>query len=328
MHSSPLSAILLPEMPRQVKTGLAEKVLNGDVQAAARLISLLEDDAPEAFAELDRLYPSTGKACIIGVTGAPGVGKSTLADCLVGHFRRQGKTVGVIAIDPTSTRTGGALLGDRVRMQRHSADPGVFIRSLATRGWAGGLARAALSAVHVMDALGRDVVLVETVGSGQVETDIVRAADTALLVMAPGAGDDIQAMKAGSLETADIIVVNKADKAGADYLKGILESAIGMAGASDWRTPVLFTEATIEKGIDGLAETIWRHREFLEKSGGLARRRRQRLRLELLGAVEGRIKDMLHRLDEGEYLEKLMDDIQEGRKNPRAAAQEIIDQLK
>jgi LAO/AO transport system kinase len=315
-------------MPLQVKTGLAAKVLKGDVAAAARLISLIEDESPEAFAELDRLYPGRGKAYVVGVTGAPGVGKSTLVDGLIGHFRRQNKSVGVIAIDPTSVITGGALLGDRVRMQRHSADPGVFIRSLATRGWAGGLARAALGAIHVLDALGREIILVETVGSGQVEMDIVRAADTAVLVMAPGAGDEIQAMKAGILEAADIIVINKADQPGAESLKTVLESNVGMAAPSDWQPPVVLTQAVHDIGTADLAQVLSNHREYLSKSGGLNRRRRERARLELLGAVEGRIQDMIRQLDASEYLEKLVDDIQQGRKNPRTAAQEIIDRLK
>ena len=207
---------------------LAAAVLKGDVRAAARLITLIEDESPDALAALESLYPHTGKAYIVGVTGAPGVGKSTLTDSLIDVFRRQGKTIGVIAIDPTSALTGGALLGDRIRMQRHAADPAVFIRSLATRGWVGGLAKAALGAVHVMDAMGKDIILVETVGSGQVELDIVKAADTTLLVLAPGAGDEIQTMKAGILESADVIAINKADNEGADRLKADLEAMLAM----------------------------------------------------------------------------------------------------
>jgi LAO/AO transport system kinase len=315
-------------MPRQVKTGLAARVLKGDVQAAARLISLIEDGAVEAFAELDKLCLHGGRAHIIGVTGPPGAGKSTLIDALVGQFRRQGKTVGVIAIDPTSVRTGGALLGDRVRMQRHSADPGVFIRSLATRGWEGGLARAAIGAVRVVDALGRDVVLLETVGSGQVESDIVRAADTTVLVLAPGAGDEVQAMKAGIIETADIIVVNKADKDGADSLKADLEACRVTAGVTAWRPPVLLVEAIIDKGTIELVEIVQKHREFLAAGGELPRRRRERARLELLGAVEGLFRDGLRELEDSGGLEKLLDDVQRGLKNPHAAADDVFTQLK
>ena len=237
---------------------LAAKVLKGDVPAAARLISLIEDESPEAAKEMESLYPHTGKAYIVGVTGAPGVGKSTLTDNLIGSFRQKGMTVGVIAIDPTSALTGGALLGDRIRMQRHSADPAVFIRSLATRGWVGGLAKAAIGAVHVMDAMGKDIILVETVGSGQVELDIVKAADTTLLVMAPGAGDEIQTMKAGIMESADVIAVNKADKEGADRLKTDLAAMLEMKARrpGDWLPPVVLTEAINDKGTDELASML------------------------------------------------------------------------
>jgi LAO/AO transport system kinase len=223
--------------------GLADKVLAGDIQAAARLISRIEDESPDALAEMDVIYPHTGKAYIVGVTGAPGVGKSTLTDNLIEFFRKQNRTIGVIAIDPTSALTGGALLGDRVRMQRHSTDPDVFIRSLATRGWVGGLARAAIGAVHVMDAMGKDIVMVETVGSGQIEIDIVKAADTTLVVLTPGSGDEIQTMKAGILEAADILVVNKADTEGADRLKADLESMLALKDSrpDEWRSPVVLS---------------------------------------------------------------------------------------
>jgi LAO/AO transport system kinase len=313
-------------MERRVSTGLAGKVLKGDVQAAARLISLIEDGVPEAFKELDRLYPVCGRAYVIGVTGAPGVGKSTLVDGLISHFRLQDSTVGVIAVDPSSAVTGGALLGDRVRLQRHGADQRVFIRSLATRGWAGGLARAAIGSVRVMDALGRDFIIIETVGSGQVETDIAKAADTTVLVMAPGAGDEVQAMKAGILEAADIIVVNKADREGADLLKAHLEALLEMAGCgpSASRAPVVLTEAVHEKGIAELAGEIRRHRESLVADGGLPRRRRDRVRLELLGALEGFVRDGIDRLENGDCLEKMVDSLLEGKTTPRRAAREVL----
>jgi LAO/AO transport system kinase len=304
---------------------LAAKVLKGDVPAAARLISLIEDGVPQALKEMESLYPHTGKAYIVGVTGAPGVGKSTLADNLIVLFRRQNLTIGVIAIDPTSALTGGAILGDRVRMQRHSADKAVFIRSLATRGWAGGLARAALGAVQVMDAMGRDIILVETVGSGQVEIDIVKAADTTLLVLAPGAGDEIQTMKAGILEAADVIAVNKADREGADRLKADLESMFAMKirRPGDWPPPVVPTEAVNDKGTDGLGAAIFSHREYLKTSGELARRRRERVKLALLESVEGLVKDTVHNLDGGGYLEKLTDALLRGQMSLSRAAREI-----
>jgi len=308
---------------------LAAKVLKGDVAAAARLITLIEDESPDALKEMESLYPHTGKAYIVGVTGAPGVGKSTLTDNLIGYFRQKDMTVGVIAIDPTSALTGGALLGDRIRMQRHTADPKVFIRSLATRGWVGGLAKAAIGAVHVMDAMGKDIILVETVGSGQVELDIVKAADTTLLVLAPGAGDEIQMMKAGILESADVIAINKADLEGADRLKVDLESLLTMktCHSGDWQMPIVLTEAINDKGTDELSSTLLKHHEYLIASGKLPERRRERAKLELLETVEGHLKDMIHDLDGGDYLEKLVDTVQKGQLTPQSAAAEIMTRL-
>jgi LAO/AO transport system kinase len=308
---------------------LAAKVLQGDVRAAARLISLIEDESPEASEEMAGIYPHTGKAYIIGVTGAPGVGKSTLTDNLIGAFRQQEKTIGVVAIDPTSALTGGALLGDRVRMQRHTTDSGVFIRSLATRGWEGGLAKAAIGAVHVMDAMGKDIIIVETVGSGQVEIDIVKAADTTVLVMAPGSGDEIQTMKAGILESADILVINKADKEGADRLKTDLEMMLSLKARKpgEWLPPIVLTEAVTSKGAGELIAQIMKHREYLQKSGGMPLRRRERAKLELLETVESIIKDMVRALDGGAFLEKLIEDIQTGKTNPQDAAREIAKRL-
>jgi LAO/AO transport system kinase len=304
---------------------LAAKVLKGDVRAAARLISLIEDESPEAPAEMESLYPHTGKAHIVGVTGAPGVGKSTLTDNLIDYFRRQGMPLGVIAIDPTSALTGGAILGDRVRMQRHSADSAVFIRSLATRGWAGGLAKAALGAIHVIEAMGKDIIFVETVGSGQVEIDIVKAADTTLLVLVPGAGDEIQMMKAGIIESADIIALNKADREGADRLKNDIEMMLAMQSPrpGDWQPPVLLTEAINDRGTEELGAAISSNRERLRKSGELEKRRRERAKLELMEATESTIKDALRALGGGEYIESLVDNVLEGKMSPSRAAREI-----
>jgi len=309
--------------------GLAEKIVRGDVQAAARLISGLEDGSPEALDEMDSLYPHTGRAYVVGVTGAPGVGKSTLTDNLIAFFRKQDMKVGVIAIDPTSALTGGALLGDRIRMQRHSADSGVFIRSLATRGWVGGLARAAIGAVHVMDAMGKDIVMVETVGSGQIEIDIVRASDTALIVLTPGAGDSIQMMKAGILEAVDIFVINKADMEGADRLKAELELMLqeNNKGNGGWQPEIVLTEAINDRGTGELAGAIVKHKGFLVDGGALSKRRRQRVRLELLETVEGYVRDFIKKLDGGDYLEKLVDDILQGRTSPRSASLEITGSL-
>ncbi len=254
-----------------------------------------------ARGRMSYLYPHTGKAYVIGVTGSPGAGKSTLTNNLIGFFRAQNMSVGVIAIDPTSAFTGGAILGDRVRMQHHSADKEVFIRSLATRGWIGGLAKATTGAIHVMDALGKDVILVETVGSGQIEIDITRAADTTLLILTPAAGDAIQMMKAGILEAADIFVINKADKGGADLLKTDLEAMLAMRAqpANGWRPGIVLTEAIYDKGTKELGEEILRHREFLISSGELQRRQRERVKLELMETVEGFLKDFIHEVDKG-----------------------------
>lgn len=307
---------------------LAERIRAGDTQAAARLITMLENGSPDAFSELDKLYTPAGKAGIIGITGAPGTGKSTLTGNLVSNFRARGKSVGVVAIDPTSALTGGALLGDRIRMQRHSADSGVFIRSLATRGWAGGLTRAALGAVRVMDAMGKDIILIETVGSGQVELDIFRAADTTMVVLTPSSGDAIQMMKAGILEVADIFVVNKADKEGADRLKSELENMLASAdGGQEWKPPVILTEASNDKGTAELVDVILRHRDYLLSGGGLEQRRRERARLELLENVEGYVKDYVNSIRSGADFEHWVDDLLSGRTVPRRAAKELFDML-
>jgi len=309
---------------------LASKVLKGNVGAAARLIRGIEDELPDAVDELKSIYPHTGRAGIVGITGAPGVGKSTLVDSLVGIFRKQGMTVGVVAIDPTSPFTGGAILGDRIRMQQHNMDKGVFIRSLATRGWAGGLAKATMNTIHVMDAMGKNIILVETVGSGQAEIDIVRIADTAILTLTPGMGDEIQMMKAGILEATDIFVINKADREGTDNLKVALEVMLGMKVClpSEWKPSIILTEAISDKGTEELADEILRHREFLISSGELERRRKERARLELMVAIEGSLKNYIYqRIDKGDYLEKLIDSLVQRKTNPHSAAQEIINRF-
>ena len=309
--------------------GLATRVLAGDVQAAARLISQIEDESPDALEEMNSIYPHTGRAYIVGVTGPPGAGKSTLTDNLIGFFRKKNMSVGVIAIDPTSALTGGAILGDRVRMQRHSTDSEVFIRSLATRGWVGGLAKATISTIHVMDAMGKDIILVETVGSGQMEIDIVKAADTTLVVLTPGAGDEIQMMKAGILEAVDVFVINKADKEGVERMRLDLETMLTMKERrpEEWRPTIILTEAIRDKGTEELAGEIQRHRDFLVASGELPKRQRARAKLELLEAVEGFVKDFIHRVDDGDYLEKMVDDLLRGKTSPHRATLEITHRL-
>jgi LAO/AO transport system kinase len=243
--------------------GVADLVLTGDARAIARAISLVEDDAGAGRELIGRIYEHTGRAYLIGVTGAPGVGKSTLVDRLVAEARRAKKTVGVLAVDPTSPFSGGALLGDRVRMSMHSGDAGVFVRSMATRGHLGGLAAATSDAALVLDAAGKDVIIIETVGVGQDEVDIVRTADISIVVLVPGAGDDVQALKAGIMEIADVFVVNKADREGADQVVHSVTASLSLQtfAEGEWRPPVLKTEAVNSVGIDGVWEEIERFRQ-------------------------------------------------------------------
>jgi LAO/AO transport system kinase len=265
---------------------LWERVLEGDPRALARAITLIEDEDPSAPALVRALFPKTGRAYLVGVTGPPGAGKSTLVDRLTTDLRSRGRTVGIVAVDPTSPYTGGAILGDRVRMQAHASDPGVFIRSMATRGQLGGLARATSDVALVLDAAGKDVVIIETVGVGQDEVDIVRTADVSLVIVVPGTGDEVQAIKAGIMEIADIFVVNKADREGADRTASSIEAMLMLQSFEDgrWRPPVLRTEATAGKGIAELLDAIERFRAATAPHHGARRRARAGFRLhETLG---------------------------------------------
>ena len=309
---------------------IAAKIIKGDVYSAALLMRGVEDERPDALVELGMVYPHTGKAYVIGFTGPPGVGKSTLIDTLIGAFRKKDLTVGVVAVDPTSPFTGGAVLGDRVRMQEHAMDQGVFIRSMATRGWRGGLSKATISMIHILDAMGKDVILVETVGTGQSEVEITKVSDTSVLVLSPDSGDQVQVIKAGILEAADVFVVNKADKGGADYVISRVEFMLGMRTfhADDWKPGIILTEAISKKGADELADTLLKHKEYLAVSGELQNRRKIRAREELLKNVESFVRDYCYQgfAIEG-HLEELVDGIANRTIDPHSAALKIIDWL-
>ncbi len=308
---------------------LASKILEGNILAASRLMRGIEDEAPDAVDDLKTIYPHTGRAYIVGVTGVSGAGKSTLIDSLIGVLRKKNMTVGVIAIDPTSPFTGGAILGDRVRMQSCGLDNDVFIRSLAQRGWVGGLSKATISTIHVMDAMGKDIILVETVGAGQAEINITKVADTSIVILTPGAGDEIQMMKAGILEAADIFVINKADEKGADNLKTQLEVMLEMRvfPPDGWKPGIVLTEAIFGKGAEELTEAILRHKQFLTSSGELEKRREERVKLELVEAIESSVKNFIfNSIDKG-YLEKLIDNLAHRKIDPHSAALEIVSQF-
>ncbi len=264
---------------------LVQRGLHGERRALARLITLVENRLPEARAVMHELTPRTGQAHVIGITGAPGSGKSTLTNELIKEYRRRGRSVGVVAIDPTSTLTGGAVLGDRIRMLENFGDTGVFIRSMATRGQLGGLAAMTNDVVRVMDACGKEIVIVETVGVGQDEVDVAKAAHTTILVEVPGMGDDVQAIKAGVLEIADLLVINKADREGVERLNLHLQAMLGLAPKKEWRVPILKTVAAQGQGVPELADRVEAHLAYLKSSGEYTHRERARLRDELLSRV-------------------------------------------
>jgi LAO/AO transport system kinase len=303
---------------------LVERALAGDRVATAKLLSLVEQGGEGARAVVSRLHPHTGRAWSVGITGAPGAGKSTLTDELVMCMRDEDLDVGVLAVDPSSPFSGGAILGDRVRMQRHSTDPGVFIRSMASRGHLGGLALATPQAVRVLDAVGKEWVIVETVGVGQVEVEIASQADTTVVVVNPGWGDEVQAAKAGLLEIADIFVVNKADRPGADVTVSDLAGMLELGSRKTWQPPIVRTIATTGDGLAELWDEIGAHRAFLESSGAVVERRRERLVDEIRGLVAERLLERAGAITESMHFEALVDKVAAGTSDPYTAVDELL----
>ena len=310
-----------------------KKIKSGDVRTASRLIRHLEDGMAEARATMKHLFPLTGHSHVIGITGSPGAGKSTLIDGLVESFRKKGKTVGVLAVDPTSPFTGGAILGDRIRMQRHAEDPGVFVRSLATRGSLGGLAKAVGDAIHIMDVMGKDIVLVETVGTGQQEVDIINHSHTVIVVLIPGMGDEIQAIKAGILEIADIFVINKSDREGSSKLRRELMAMLDMAPLSSfpagWRPPILKCDNAFEpdgfvKSLEIMSQTIDDHYQHLIKHDLLGTRVHRKSAVELNEAIKCSVLEpVLAKLVANGELECMIEKLSKKETDPYTLAEEI-----
>lgn len=307
---------------------LVAEVLQGSVRAMAKLITLVENEDSRALHLMGAIYPSTGNAYVLGITGSPGTGKSTLTDKITTILREREQTVGVIAVDPSSPFTGGALLGDRIRMQRSSGDAEVFIRSMATRGNLGGLARTTADVVKIMDAFGKDWVIVETVGVGQDEVEIAKTADTTIVVLAPGLGDTIQSMKAGVMEIADLYVVNKADRSGADELVSEVNVRVeqdSQIKKAVWKPPIVKTIAVENQGTDTLVEAIEKHRSFLQQSGKLTKNRREKTRQETLALLRDEIsRNVLEKVLGNGRFDALIDDIVAHKKDPYTSVQEII----
>jgi LAO/AO transport system kinase len=303
---------------------LIGKALDGDHRSIARLISLVESESPQAEHIMRKIYPHSGKAHIIGLTGSPGAGKSTLADKVIAHFKELGKTVGVIAVDPSSPFTGGAILGDRLRMQQHAVDPDVFIRSMGTRGSLGGLSRSTQEAALILDACGKDVVIIETVGVGQSEVDIVKIADTVGLILVPGMGDDIQVMKAGIMEIADVFIVNKADRDGADRVSTEVNMMLDLLGMRPWRPPVLKTIAERGEGVKEVVSEMIRHADFLKVSEEGRRRKWQRLGMEVEEILRREIASLVESAWEKEKSPELFESLAGRKTNPYEVAERVL----
>ncbi len=307
---------------------LATGLLAGDRRALARSISLVENGDPLAYELVRGLYPETGSAYVVGVTGPPGVGKSSLISAIVRHVREAGRTVGVISVDPSSPFTQGALLGDRIRLSDHFLDPGVFIRSMGTRGHLGGLAEATLQAALLLDAAGKDLVLLETVGAGQSEVEVIGIADTVLLVLMPGSGDSVQALKAGIMEIPDVIAINKMDHPAAKTMLNEVRSILGLDRESAWRPPIVLTEAVRGENVPELWAKVEEHRAHLESAGLLEERRRKNLAGEVFAAATSRAKAHLQAaVAENPELRRLLDEVQARRLDPLSAVREILEQV-
>jgi GTPase len=310
------------------RESLAAGVRAGDKRALARAISLVENSDPLAYDLVRDIYPETGKAYAVGITGPPGVGKSSLISALLGHLRAQERTVGVISVDPSSPFTQGALLGDRIRLSDHFLDPGVFIRSMGTRGHLGGLAEATLQAMLVLDAAGKELVFLETVGAGQGEVEVIGIADTIVLVLMPGSGDSVQALKAGIMEIPDVIAVNKMDHPAAKTMVNEVRSILSLDRDRAWRPPIVLTEATRGENVPKLWAKIEEHRAHLESEGGLEERRRKNLAAEVFAVASGRMKAHLERaVADDPELRRLLDEVQRRELDPLTAVREIMERV-
>jgi LAO/AO transport system kinase len=309
-------------------SALISEVRSGDARSLARAISTVENHAPGWVELLKALFPYSGRARTIGMTGSPGAGKSTLVDQLAKHYRKENKTVGIIAVDPTSPYTGGAILGDRIRMQEHFADPGIYIRSMATRGSLGGLARTTADVAMVIDAAGRDLVMIETVGVGQDEVDIVRVADTTVVILVPGMGDDVQTIKAGIMEIADIFVINKSDHEGAERVEREVRALQSLATRADnWTPPIVKTVATEAQGIGELATAIGEYEDYLSKQGLLLQRRKQNWETRLLEMLrDGLLEKARAAIGSGD-LSRWAAEVAEGKRDPYSVIEEVAGKL-
>jgi LAO/AO transport system kinase len=310
------------------RDALVDGVRAGDRRALARAITLVENSAPLAYDLVRELYPETGNAYAVGITGPPGVGKSTLIAALVRHVREHERSVGVISVDPSSPFTQGALLGDRIRLSDHFLDPEVFIRSMSTRGHLGGLAEATLQAMLLLDAGGKDIVYLETVGTGQSEVEVIGIADTVLLVLMPGSGDSVQALKAGIMEIPDVIAINKMDHPTAKTMLNEVRSVLALGGEREWSPPIVLTEASRGENVAKLWSEVERHREHLEEHGGLDERRRRNLAREVFAVASSRAKTHLeHAVRDDPELRRLLDEVQRRELDPLTAVREIMEKV-